>query len=235
MQIVRFLKFKDAKRVLSNYSTFVLQSSNYYRQLGYENYNSMIGDRNENIVRFEEIKRTYELGAATLLSCWTELEEDRVLPSDWKIFSDRANGIAVVSSVDNVKKFLRDLVKDTLGLIEDDSDGVKKEGDRWYFRDEKVQYYDGIRRPPSFDTMDAWFWKLERFKMQREYRFAFLSGSPRAIIQTVIFHVKEPKSYIDKIFIGPGGSDPEKRKLVKGAIAAGVRDRIQDLDAIYKR
>ena len=80
MRIVRFLKFEDAKRVLSNYSTFVLQSSNYYRQLGYENDNSMIGDRNENIVRFEEIKRTYELGAATLLSCWTELEEDRVLP-----------------------------------------------------------------------------------------------------------------------------------------------------------
>ena len=82
MEIVRFLKFADAKRVLSEYSTFALTNSLYYRQIGWEN-NDGIGDKNENDVAFENNKSRWELLAATLLSCWTELDGDEVAPADW--------------------------------------------------------------------------------------------------------------------------------------------------------
>lgn len=235
MRIARFLRFDDAKRVLSNHSTFAVLSSHYYRNLGYENENSEIGDVNENIAHFQEIKRTCELGAATLLSCWTELEGDELSASDWNIFSDRANGIAVISSIDNVRSFLRNLVQDILYLFENGSDDTKNEQAVWDFRDGKVEYYDGIQQPPSFDTMDAWLWKLKRFEEQREYRFAFLSGSPSAKLQTLIFHVEEPKSYIEKIYFGPRLCDTQKHELVTGAIKANVFHLIENVDEVFRR
>lgn len=74
MQIVRFLTFVDAKRVLSAYSTFCLNSTVYYWQQGWEGKDTLVGDTKENIVEFKEgnLKtHTFEFGAATLLSCWT--------------------------------------------------------------------------------------------------------------------------------------------------------------------
>lgn len=231
--IVRFVRFEDAKRVLSGYSTFVLHSSHYYRQLGYEKPDTVIGDINENIVKFEEGKRSRELLAATLLSCWTKLEGDHVSPSDWNILDDRADGIAVVSTAATVRDLLRDLLKGILYVVDDNSEGDATKHDtrdRWFFRDGEVRYYDGVRQPPEFDTMDAWLWKLKSYERQREFRFAFLSGSPAAKLQSVIFHVRDPGSYIEKIYFGPRLCGAQKSELFAGAIEAQVQNRIENFE-----
>src|SRR5437773_3594523 len=186
MKIVRFLTSSDAKRVLAEYSTFALVSSLYYRQLGWEN-DGVIGDRNENYVEFQESRRTYELGAATLLSCWTSLYDDDLPPTDWNIFPDRSNGIAIVSSVESVDRLLRKLVRKILGLADEVKWG-------WHFRQGKVTYYDGLLHPPEFETMDAWQWKLNRYANQREYRFAFLAGAPRMHLQTMVCEMDDPET-----------------------------------------
>jgi len=160
MKIVRFLKFPDSKRVLSDYSTFALNSSLYYRQVGWEN-DDEIGDKNENYIYFQASKRIHEFGAATLLSCWTKLDSNELPPDDWNIFPDRNDGIAIVSTVESVDRLLRKLVKKILGLAD--------EGDEWgwNFEHAKVIYYDGLSHPPVFDTTDAWQWKLVRYAIQR--------------------------------------------------------------------
>jgi hypothetical protein len=222
MEIVRFLKSADAKRVLSEHSTFALNSSLYYKQLGWEN-SDEIGDKNENYIVFQESKRIYELGAATLLSCWTELDSDELPLADWNIFPDRTDGIAIVSTVERVDRLLRKLVKNVLGLAD--------EGDEWgwNFEHAKVIYYDGLRHPPEFDTMDAWKRKLDRYVSQREYRFAFLAGSPRMHLQTIVFQVKDAGNYIEKIYFGPGISAKERSEFIAGAIAGSLAGKIQNL------
>lgn len=221
MDIVRFLGAKDAKRVLSDHSTFALNSSDYYRQLENQDRSGTVGDAHENIVKISRTRTTYEFGAATLLSCWTRLDGERLADSDWSIFKDRADGIAIVSTVDRVREFLRELVNGVL--------------DQWIFKDGHVKYYDNETQPPELDTMDIWFWKRKVYENQREYRFAFLNGSPLTRLQTLIFYVQEPKSYIEKIYLGPQLCERDKKRLLAGAIAANVADRIQDFDFHFKR
>jgi hypothetical protein len=228
MKIVRFLKLADAKRVLSEYSTFALNSSLYYRQLGWES-NDEIGDKNENEVAFETSKHRYELLAATLLSCWTELDGDAVPPAEWELFSDRKNGIAIVSTVESVNRLLRNLGRKVLGLRDE---GMKW---GWNFEHAKVIYYDGLSDRPEFDPRDAWKWKLDRYATQREYRFAFLAGATRMHLQTIVFQVKDAGSYIEKIYFGPAVGVKEGKELVTGAIAGNLAGRIQNRDAVYGR
>lgn len=227
MKIARFLTVSDAKRVLAEYSTFALVSSLYYRQLGWEN-DGVIGDRNENYVQFQESRRIYESGAATLLSCWTALSGDELPLNDWNIFPDRRNGVAVVSTVESVDRLLRKLVAKILGLADEVKWG-------WHFTHGKVRYYDGGLHPPEFDTMDGWQWKLDRYENQREYRFAFLAESTRMHLQTVIFQMDDPETYVEKIYFGPSVSEDDKRKLVAGAIAANLVSKIQNFDELYGR
>jgi hypothetical protein len=227
MKIIRFLTFADANRVLSDNSTFALSSSLYYRQLGREN-NDEIGDKNENYVQFQENRRIYEQGTATLLSCWTELNGTELPINDWTIFSDRKNGIAIVSDAEAVRRLLRDLVREVLGLADEVKYG-------WHFNEAKVKYYDGISHPPVFETMEAWQWKLDRYENQREYRFALVAGSERMHLQTVVFQVEDPRSYVESIYFGPELRQKDKWQLLSGAKAAMLADRIQDFDDHFSR
>lgn len=218
MQIVRFLTFVDAKRVLSAYSTFCLNSTVYYWQQGWEGKDTLVGDTKENIVEFKEgnLKtHTFEFGAATLLSCWTMLEGEDFRSSDWQLFPDREDGIAIISSVEAVSGLLSELREDVLD-------------EYWNFAHDKVIYYDQNERPASFETMNTWKWKRRIYELQREYRFAFLKGSPGQKLQSVIFYVHEPSSYIEKIYFGPKMSKEKQHELLAGAIAAGVPGRIRN-------
>jgi hypothetical protein len=117
MRLVRFLTFADAKRVLSEYSSFCLCSTLYYWQQGWENPNSSIGDTHKNIVKFVEngqVTKHCELLAATLISCWTILDQQPVGDDDWRLYPDRQDGIAIVSTVKAVEAVLTDLAKDIL-------------------------------------------------------------------------------------------------------------------------
>jgi hypothetical protein len=127
--------------------------------------------------------RRSELGAATLLSCWTILDGDDITPDDWRIFN-REDGVTIVSSVEAVGNLLRELPQEVL--------------ENWDFREGTVQYFNPDERIPEFEIMDAWRYKRHDYQKQREYRFAFLKGSPADKVQMLVFYVREPKRYIQK-------------------------------------
>jgi hypothetical protein len=215
LRLVRFLTFADAKRVLSDYSTFCLCSTLYYWQQELENPDSTIGDTHENRMEFVEygrVTKKTELGAATLLSCWTILERESTVADDWALYRDRKDGIAIISTASRVRALLTHLAKDVL--------------DSWSRGDGKIIYHDGF--VANYDTMQAWRYKRKKYESQREYRFAFLTGSPAAKIQFVTFYVEHPQNYIDSIHFGPETTRAQKGELLAGAIAAEVAGRIFD-------
>jgi hypothetical protein len=220
-RLVRFVTFGDATRILSDYSTFCLFSTNYYWQQGWEIGDSIIGDTHENIFEFLEngqVTKHFESLNATLLSCWTMLDQKSIANDDWKMFPGREDGVAIVSTVSALRALLTGLAQGVL--------------DKWIFRDGKVVYHDGW--VAEFETMDAWLYKRRRYECQREYRFAFLKGSPSEKVQSVIFYVREPKSYINAIYFGPKMTHKQKGELLVGAIKAEVAGRIQDFDRHFK-
>lgn len=222
MYIAQFIPLPIAFSVINEYSTFCLRNIRYFRQLEDQDYDTIRGDRKENIVEFQENWRKYELLAATLINCWTKLNGDSILASDWNIFKDRADGIAIVSTVECVESFL---LKETEDILDKQV---------WHLEHKDVQYYDGFSHPPVFDTMEAMFWKRKRYEAQREYRFAFLSSSIRDNIDTLIFTTRNPKAYIKKVYCGPEMTDCDKRKLLAGAIAADLAGLIQNFDETFK-
>ena len=222
MHLVQFIPRDIAYKVINTYSTFCLRNIIYFRNLEEETGDAATGDKKENIVEFEESRRHYELLAATLITCWTKLGSDSMDASDWDIFDDRADGIAIVSTVGHLQEFL---LKETRHIFDEKV---------WFLKHREVQYYDGFSHPPAFETMDAMFWKRKRYERQREYRFAFVSGSIRANIDTLIFSTHEPKAYITKIYLGPKMGHNDKRKLVSQAIGAGLAGVIENFDDIYK-
>lgn len=224
MHLIQFIPRDVAYKIINSYSTFCLRNIIYFRNLEEETGDDATGDKKENIVEFEENRPHYELGAATLITCWTKLSSDSMHASDWDIFGDRADGIAIVSTVDCVQQFL---LKETKYILDQEV---------WSLANDEVQYYDGFAHPPTFDTARAMFWKRKRYEKQREYRFAFVSSSKRANIDTLIFSTYDPKAYINKIYFGPKMGYNDKRKLVARAIGAGlVVGVIEHFDKIYKK
>ena len=82
----------------------------------------------------------------------------------------------------------------------------------------------------EIEIMDAWLHKRVEYKLQKEYRFAFLKGSPAGKIQCITFYVREPKQYIQSIYFGPKMTRKQKRELLVGAMAADVAGCIKDFD-----
>jgi hypothetical protein len=223
MYIAQFIPCHIAYSVINDYSTFCLRNILYFRNLEEQDSDPIIGDKKECIVEFQENRRKYELLATTLISCWMKLSNDSVLSSDWSIFADRRDGIAIVSTVECVRDFLIEQTEQTL--------------DRkvWFLEHDEVQYYDGFSDPPEFDTMRAMFWKRKRYEAQREYRFAFLSDSIRAMIDTLIFATQTPKAYIKKIYFGPEMKELDKHRLVSRTIPADLAGAITNFDEIFKK
>lgn len=223
MYIAQFIPRPIACSIINDYSTFCLRDILYFRNLEEQDNDAIRGDNKENIVEFQENRRKYELLATTLISCWTKLSNDSILSSDWSIFADRRDGLAIVSTVECVCDFL---LKQTEHIF-----------DRkvWSLEHDEVSYYDGFSHPPEFDTMRAMFWKRKRYEAQREYRFAFLSDSIRATIDTLIFSTQNPKAYIKKIYFGPEMKELDKDKLLSGAIAADLVSVITNVDEGFKK
>lgn len=222
MYIVRFISLPIAFRVINEYSTFCLNNITYFRNLEEQHADNVAGDKKENIVEFQENRRSYELLAATLITCWTKLRRDCLTASDWDIFGDRADGIAIVSTVECVQDFL---LRETRHILDKTL---------WNLEHGEVQYYDGVHHPERFDTMKASFWKRKQYENQREYRFAFLAESIRNI-DTLIFYTWNPKVYIKKMYFGPSMEEGSKHKLVAQAIGAGLAGLIEHFDDIFKK
>lgn len=223
MHLIKFISRDVAYKMINSYSTFCLNNITYFRNLEKDTGDETTGDTKENIVEFQENRRHYELIAATLITCWTKLGTESMDPSDWDIFSDRLDGIAIVSTVDCVREFL---LEETRHILDQRV---------WSLLHNEVQYYDGFSHPSEFDSMTAMFWKRKRYEKQREYRFAFVSSFKRANIDTLIFSTQEPKAYIKKIYLGPKMGHNDKRKLVAQAIGAGLVHAIEHFDEVYKK
>jgi hypothetical protein len=222
MYIVQFIPLPIAFSIINEYSTFCLRNITYFRNLEEQYDDQVTGDKKENIVEFQENLRHYELLATTLITCWTKLSSDSLDVSGWGIFGDRANGIAIVSTVECVREFL---LRETDHILD------KKV---WHLEHGEVQYYDGFYHPPTFDTMTAPFWKRKWYEKQREYRFAFLSRSIRNI-DTLIFYTRDPRPYIKKIYFGPSMEQSFIHKLRAQAIGAGLAGLIEHFDDMCKK
>lgn len=222
MYIVQFAPLHIAFSILNEHSTFCLRNIIYFRNLEEQYGNKVTGDKKESIVEFQENRRYYELLAATLITCWTKLSSDSINASDWSIFDDRVDGVAILSTVECVRDFL---LRETEHILE------KKV---WHLEHGEVQYYDGFYHPPTFETMTAPFWKRKQYENQREYRFAFMSSSIRNI-DTLIFSTRDPKAYIKKIYFGPGMEECSKHKLVAQATGAGLAGLIEHFDDMFKK
>jgi hypothetical protein len=232
MRVVRFLTLDSALRVLSAYSTFAMQNVQYYVHLGFECGDGAIGDTQENRAAFEETRRHYELLAATLISCWTILDNGRFLAADWHLFNDRKNGIAIVSDVESVCRLIKNLAKGFLTPTEGSQPKECNSRYRWDFAHGRVIYYSRSH-PQEFETMDLWKWKREEYQKQREYRFAFLASSPMMKLDSVVFYVRDPGRYIQEIHFGPEVTDADKKRLLTGTIAAELAGKIHDFDAHF--
>jgi len=179
----------------------------------------------------------YFNNTATLVSCWSISSSNNNPEPNWDIFKklfkseERLNGIAILSDVCSVKKYL---IKHREGMFDED---------KWDFRHNLVCYYDGDgNKPESYNLHDAMFWKRDNFSYQAEYRFAFeRSGTISGHIQTVIFCNKPmdgAPDYIHKLFPGPKMNTDEIKSFVNSACElysnGSVMDKVDNWDKLVK-
>jgi len=79
------------------------------------------------------------------------------------------------------------------------------------------------------------FWKRERYRAEREYRFAFVSSSRRGHLHTLVFYATNPKDYIHEIHFGPDLNSNQRKRLMAGAIGLEVANTIYDFDGEVER
>lgn len=221
MRIVRFLDYDSARSVLAEESTFCLRSLQYYQSLEERNRDTTYGDKQESKAKFEDTGKHYEWLGGALVSCWCILGHSQPYSSKLDILQNYTRGIALIATVDSVAAFLQEETSYLLG--------------GWYFYHDKVKYYLEEKEPKNYRIDEAMFWKRKNYCRQHEYRFAFVSSSQRAHLQTLIFYTRNPMSYIDEIHFGPELKQPQIKILVTGAIEADLANKIHNFDnAIYR-
>jgi hypothetical protein len=213
--IVIFLPVDAAKSVLSKQgSTFCLKNILYYN--GLEENCSLVGDNQESRVYFKADKHSYQSLGTSLLSCWTLLNGNKFLDSDWTIFK-RRNGVAIVSAVWKVAAVLEEQVEILIG-------------NHWRLEHRPVTYYNESHQPKGFDIADSHFWKREIYSVQREYRFALQADTLRNNLQTIIFYVHDPSEYIERIYFGSELNILDRRELMSGMAALNLGNKLQNFD-----
>lgn len=221
MKIVRFLDYEAATKVLNEASTFCLRSLKYYQLLEEQGRNKTVGDKQENRAWFENTRKHYEFGGGVLVSCWCLLDSELPFSSELPLSQNYQKGLAIISTIDRVVTFLNN---ETAYLL-----------DGWDFHHEEVKYYSEETEPQNYMIENAMFWKRGIYEDQREYRFAFISSSQRAHIQTLIFYSMDPSYYIYEIHFGPSLEPTQRQELITGAIGANLQSKIHDFDDEVKK
>jgi hypothetical protein len=201
VRIARFVDMKACKSIFSDYSTFVLRSSEYYRR----EYETDRGDERELEVRCTGGGLAGM--SSFVLSCWTKLDGDEPTRDEWSIFPESI--VAIVSMPSKVYTFLEKAFE-----IEDGKIQGRRRFPFMFIEHKAVTYADEVAEEITFDNiMDITvFTKRLKFAKQKEYRFALPFSSVPHVIDSYIF-AKTPDDYMEKCFANPGMSKEDKETL----------------------
>ena len=202
MRIARFVNMEACGSIFSDYSTFVLRSSEYYRRREYE---TGRGDERELEVRCTN-GGTAKSGHF-VLSCWTKLDRDEPTREEWNIFPDSV--VAIVSTPSKVCTLLE--------RVFEMEDGKMQNRRRFPFTSvvhKTVTYIDEVAEEITSDNiMDITvFTKRKKFTNQKEYRFALPYSIMPHMIDSYIF-AKTPDDYMEKCFANPEIKKEDKESL----------------------
>ena len=203
VRIARFVDMEACRSIFSDYSTFVLRSSEHYRR----KYETDKGDEHE-----LEVRLTGGGSAETsgfVLSCWTLLDGDEPTRDEWGIFQDIQDSVvAIVSTPSRVYTLLERAFDIEYGKIQ----GWRK-FPFMSVEHKAVTYADEVAEKITFDNITdiPVFTKRLKFAKQKEYRFALPYSTATHSIDSYIFAVTP--DYMEKCFINPKMSEEDKRKL----------------------
>ena len=161
MRIARFVDMDACISIFSDYSTFVLRSSEYYRR----HYETDRGDERE--LEVECTNGDSASSSGVVLSCWTILRGDEPVRDEWHIFRDSV--VAIVSTPSRVCTMLERAFE-----LEDVGMRDRRRFPFIFVKHKLVDYLDKVPEEITPDNiMDITvFTKLRRFDGQDEYRFA---------------------------------------------------------------
>ncbi|UCG59118.1 MAG: hypothetical protein JSU70_06340 [Phycisphaerales bacterium] len=190
VRIARFVDMNACRSIFSDYSTFVLRSSEYYRR----QYETDRGDKHELQVRCTD-RGSAEMSCFAL-SCWTKLEGDEPTRDEWGIF--RNSVVAIVSTPSKVCTFLEEAFE-----IRNDSVQNTRRYPFTSVEHKAVTYADEVPEqitPNNIMEMTV-FTKRMKLEKQKEYRFALPFSMVPHYIDTYIF-AKKP-DYMETCFANP--------------------------------
>lgn len=180
-KIARFIDLSACKRIFSNYSTFVLRSPEYYRNMENkrkrDKAEGSIEHKNEQGQIYQSERMNY------LISCWTMLKGDEPSYDEWMIFDDDKHPpiLALISTPEKVAK----CIKKKMRIDKDDSL-------YWRVEHKEVIYYEKGTYQDS-DKVFEGFYKGNCFSEEKEYRFVV---NVKNHIDTLMFYA-EPEEYCD--------------------------------------
>lgn len=201
VRIARFVGMEACKSIFSDYSTFVLRSSEYYKR----NYETDRGDDRELEVRHTG-GGTAEV-SGFVLSCWTLLDCDYPTRKEWDIFQNSV--VAIVSTSSRVCTLLEKVFEIEHGKRPDN-----RRSPFIYVDHKAVTYSDEVaEKITSKNIMDIpVFTKRIKFEKQKEYRFALPCRQITHVIDSYIF-TTTPDDYMEKCFANPGMDKKDKGEL----------------------
>jgi hypothetical protein len=201
VRIARFVDMEACRSIFSDYSTYVLRSSEYYKR----HYETDRGDEHELEVRCAG-------GGATtsgfLLSCWTMLKGDEPTRDEWRIFPDSV--VAIVSTPKRVSLFLKRAFE-----IENRKMRGARRSHFLFLKHKAVTYADEVAEKITWRniTDKTVFTKRSKFTKQNEYRFALAYSMVPHLIDTYILALTSD-DYLERCFANPGICDEQKRTLL---------------------
>ena len=212
MKIVRFVDPETACLILGKNSSYLFRSVEYYRELERFHGDTEVGDKHENAPTIEEDGKTKHFTrlGQHLVSCWSCLESDIPQETDWSNLSAYVNGVAVISTVNQVDKFLTDVANLILGKC-------------WSLEHKKVVYFEENKQPEDLSAIESPFFKRNRYSDQKEYRFALYNPfntcnkNNRTYINNLFLSVEKPSDYIESVYLSPNIDLEEKTKVIKSA------------------
>lgn len=201
VRIARFVDMEACKSIFSDYSTFVLRSSEYYKR----NCETDRGDDRELEVRHTG-GGTAEV-SGFVLSCWTLLDCDYPTREEWDIFQDSV--VAIVSTPSRLCTLLEKVFEIGHGKIPN-----RRRFPFMCVDHNAVTYADEVAKKITPENiMDITvFTKRKKFTKQKEYRFALPYSPIRHVIDSYIF-ATTPDDYMEKCFANPGMGKKNKGKL----------------------
>ena len=199
VRIARFVDMEACRSIFSDYSTFVLRSSEYYKR----HHETDRGDEHELEVRCAGGGGAESSGF--VLSCWTRLKSDEPARDEWRIFPDSV--VAIVSTPKRVSTFLARTFE------------IKKATRRYPFmflKHKAVRYADEVAgKITPRNIMDKTvFTKRSKFSKQREYRFALAYSIVPHLIDSYILALTSD-DYLERCFANPEMCDEQKGTLLE--------------------